>query len=140
MLAWLRGPSWLALAIIALLALSAVWAIDPIRDAATGGVVAEATLDRSAGYLLIAPISAILDTLTLLTVRQHVALVVTLVLGWAAWWWWSRRETDLAIPPGRRAVRLAAHPSTSVTTRATCCRTVSSVSVSRIAEMGAMSR
>ncbi|HVH16741.1 MAG TPA: hypothetical protein VNF72_00450, partial [Myxococcota bacterium] len=108
MLARLRGPSWLALAIIALLALSAVWAIDPIRDAATGGVVAEATLDRSAGYLLIAPISAIVDTLTLLTVRQHVALVVTLVLGWAAWWWWSRRETDLAIPPGRRAVRLAA--------------------------------
>ena len=59
MLAWLRGPSWLAFAIIALLALSAVWAIDPIRDAATGGVVAEATLDRSAGYLLIAPISAL---------------------------------------------------------------------------------
>ncbi len=108
MLAWLRGPSGLALAIIALLALSAAWAIDPIRDAATAGAVPEATLDRSAGYLLIAPLSAILDTITLLSVRQHVALVVTLVLGWAVWWWWSRREIDLAIAPGRRAVRIVA--------------------------------
>ena len=108
MLAWLRGPSGLALAVIALLALSAAWAIDPIRDAATGGSVPQATLDRSAGYLLIAPISAILDTITLLSVRQHAALVVTLVLGWAIWWWWSRRSTDLAIPPGRRAVRIVA--------------------------------
>jgi len=108
MLAWLRGPSGLALAVIALLALSAAWAIDPIRDAATGGSVPQATLDRSAGYLLIAPISAILDTITLLSVRQHVALVVTLVLGWAVWWWWSRREIDLAIAPGRRAVRIVA--------------------------------
>ena len=108
MLAWLRGPSGLALAIIALLALSAAWAIDPIRDAATGGNVPQATLDRSAGYLLIAPISAILDTITLLSVRQHVALVVTLVLGWAVWWWWSRRDIDLAIAPGRRAVRIVA--------------------------------
>ena len=108
MLAWLRGPSGLALAVIALLALSAAWAIDPIRDAATGGSVPQATLDRSAGYLLIAPISAILDTITLLSVRQHVALVVTLVLGWAIWWWWSRRSTDLAIPPGRRTVRIVA--------------------------------
>jgi hypothetical protein len=108
MLAWLRGPSGLALAVIALLALSAAWAIDPIRDAATGGSVPQATLDRSAGYLLIAPISAILDTITLLSVRQHVALVVTLVLGWAVWWWWSRREIDLAIAPARRAVRIVA--------------------------------
>ncbi|HKP16821.1 MAG TPA: hypothetical protein VJT85_12160 [Gemmatimonadaceae bacterium] len=108
MLGRLRGPSWLALTIIALLALSAAWAIDPIRDAATGGVVPEATLDRSAGYLLIAPISAILDTLTLLSVRQHIALVVTLVLGWTLWWWWSRRQTDLAIAPGRRVVRIVA--------------------------------
>jgi hypothetical protein len=108
MLARLRGLPFLAFVVIALLALSAAWAIDPIRDAATGGAVAEATLDRSAGYLLIAPISAILDTLTLLSVRQHVALVVTLLLGWAAWWWWSRRATDLTVAPGRRAVRIAA--------------------------------
>jgi hypothetical protein len=60
------------------------------------------------GYLLIAPISAILDTITLLSVRQHVALVVTLVLGWVVWWWVSRRERDLALPSNRRVVRIGA--------------------------------
>ncbi|MFL5618938.1 MAG: PHP domain-containing protein [Gemmatimonadaceae bacterium] len=103
----MRGLPWLALAIIALLALSAAWAIDPIRDAATGGSLSEVTLDRSAGYLLIAPLSAILDTITLLSVRQHVALVVTLVVGWAAWWWWTRRAHDLAVSSKRRAVLVA---------------------------------
>jgi len=104
----MRGLPWFALVTATLLALSAVWAIDPIRDAATGGAVAEATLDRSTGYLLIAPISAILDTITLLSVRQHVALVVTLVLGWVVWWWVSRRERDLALPSNRRVVRIGA--------------------------------
>ena len=107
MLAKMRGLPWFALVTIALLALSAAWSIDPIRDAATGGTVPEVTLDRSAGYLFMAPISAILDTVTLLTVRQHVALVVTLVLGWVLWWWWTRRERDLALSPTRRAVLVA---------------------------------
>jgi predicted metal-dependent phosphoesterase TrpH len=114
MLARLRGLPWLAIVTIALLALSAAWAIDPIRDAATGGAVAEATLDRSSAYLLLAPISAILDTVTLLSVRQHVALVVTLVLGWAVWWWWSRRDLDLATAPGRRSVRVASRVGIAV--------------------------
>jgi hypothetical protein len=116
MLARLRGLPWLALAIVALLALSAAWAIDPIRDAATKGRVTEATLDRSAGYLLIAPISAVLDTITLLTVRQHVALVVTFLLVWGAWWWLTRRERDLAVPAGRRAVLLAARVGVALAT------------------------
>jgi hypothetical protein len=108
MLARMRGLPWFALASIALVVLSAAWAIDPIREATTGGAVAEATLERPAGYVLIAPVSAVLDTITLLTVRQHIALLVTLVLGWAAWWWWSRRERDLALPSNRRAVRIGA--------------------------------
>jgi len=103
----MRGLPWLALATIAVLALSAAWTIDPIRDGVTSGAVAEATLDRSSAYLLLAPISAILDTITLLSIRQHVALVVTLLAGWALWWWWSRRELDLAATAGRRAVRVA---------------------------------
>jgi hypothetical protein len=116
MLARLRGLPWLALATIALLALSSAWAIDPIRDAATKGAVAEATLDRSAGYLFIAPISAILDTITLLSVRQHVALVVTLALVWGAWWWYTRRERDLAVSPKRRAVLVAARIGVALAT------------------------
>jgi hypothetical protein len=115
LLARLRGLPIVALVIAALLALSAAWAIDPIRDAATGQAVsADATLERTAGYLFLAPVSAILDTITLLTVRQHVALVVTLVLGWLLWWWWSRRERDLALAPSRRAVRLVARVGTAL--------------------------
>ena len=104
----MRGLPWLALAILALLALSAPFALDPIHDAVTGGAVPEATLNRASAYLLLAPISAVLDTVTLLSARQHIALVVTLLLGWALWWWWRRREVDLALPPARRAVRVAA--------------------------------
>jgi hypothetical protein len=115
-LARMRGLPWLAIATILLLALSAAFAIDPIRDGATGEAVAEATLDRSSGYLLIAPISAILDTVTLLTVRQHVALVFTLVLGWLVWWWLTRRESDLAVPSGRRAVLVASRVGIALAT------------------------
>ena len=111
----LRRLPWIALTVLALLALSAIWAIDPIRDAATLGPIADATLHRPAGYLLLAPLSAIFDTLTLLSVRQHVALVVTLVLVWALWWWRRLPELDVAITPGRRAVRIAARVGIALT-------------------------
>ncbi|MEO8564403.1 MAG: hypothetical protein ABI601_20180 [bacterium] len=91
-----------------MLVLSAAWTIDPIRDAATLGPVADATLHHPAGYLLLAPFSAVLDTLTLLSVRQHTALITTLVILWALWWWWRLPELDVAITPARRAVRIAA--------------------------------
>lgn len=113
LLARLRGLPLVALLIVALLALSAAWAIDPIRDAATGQAVSQdATLERTSGYLFLAPVSAILDTITLLSVRQHIALVLTLLLGWLLWWWWSRRERDLAVTPGRRVVRIVARVGT----------------------------
>ena len=103
----LRRLPWLPLLIVALIILSAPFAVDPLRDAATGGPITDATLRRSGGYLLLAPISAVLDTLTLLSHRQHIALILTLVLGWVLWWWWRRREADLAVPATRRAVRIA---------------------------------
>jgi hypothetical protein len=115
LLARFRALPLVALAIVALLALSAAWAIDPIRDAASGQPVTEdATLERTGGYLLLAPVSAILDTITLLSVRQHIALVVTLLLVWLLWWWFSRRERDLAVPPGRRVVRIVARIGTAL--------------------------
>jgi hypothetical protein len=107
-LARLRRLPWGAIIVLALLALGALWAIDPIRDAATLGPIADATLHRPAGYLLLAPLSAVFDTLTLLSVRQHAALLVTLVIVWAVWWWWRLPELDVAITPARRAVRIAA--------------------------------
>ena len=115
LLARLRRLPLVALLIVALLALSAAWAIDPIRDAASGARVTEAaTLERSSGYLFLAPVSAILDTITLLSVRQHIALVLTLVLGWLLWWWSTRRTRDLALAPRRRAVRLVARVGTAL--------------------------
>ncbi|MDB4883212.1 MAG: hypothetical protein JWL95_1978 [Gemmatimonadetes bacterium] len=107
-LARFRGLPWVALTVVALLALSAPFAIDPIHDAATMQPIAEATLHRPASYLLLAPVSSILDTITLLSARQHVALILTLLLGWTLWWWWRRREVDMAVAPARRAVRVTA--------------------------------
>jgi hypothetical protein len=103
-----RGAPWVALTVVALLALSAPFALDPIRDAATLGPMVDATLHRPASYLLLAPASDILDTLTLLSVRQHVALLLTLILCWTLWWWWRLPELDVAINPRRRVVRVAA--------------------------------
>jgi hypothetical protein len=110
----LRGLPWFALTIVALLALSALFALDPIRDAVTLKPMVEASLHRPASYLLLAPVSAILDTLTLLSVRQHIALLVTLLLGWTIWWWWRLPELDRAINPRRRAVRVAARVGISL--------------------------
>jgi hypothetical protein len=107
-LARLRRLPWGALTVVALLAFSAPWAIDPIRDAATLGPTQDATLHRPASYLLIAPYSVIMDTITVLSVRQHIAFIITLVLAWAVWWWWRLPELDVAITPARRAVRIAA--------------------------------
>lgn len=59
--------------------ITALFAVEPVRDAATLGHVDEARLDLSPAYIAIAPISNILDTLTLLTFAQHIALGVTAI-------------------------------------------------------------
>ena len=64
---------------------TALVAVDPIRDAATLGDVGEARLRISAGYTVIAPLSAVLDTITLLTVAQHVALLLWIILLYVGW-------------------------------------------------------
>src|SRR5690349_22443555 len=65
--------------------LTALFAVEPIRDAATLGAVGEARLSLSAGYIVIAPLSAVLDTITLLTVAQHIALLLWVILLYVAW-------------------------------------------------------
>jgi hypothetical protein len=71
----LRALIWPIVITLLVLASAAV-AVDPIRDAATLDAIGEARLDVTAGYLSIAPISSVLDTLTLLTVGQHIAIVL----------------------------------------------------------------
>ena len=97
-------PSGLLLTAI-LVALSAAFAVDPVRDAATLGAVREATLRRPTSYLLLAPVSDVLDTLTLLSVRQHIAFVLTLVLGFAIVRWAAGRAAPSQMTSARRMVR-----------------------------------
>lgn len=65
--------------------LSGGWAVQPIRDAVTGGDIAEAHLVRSLGYVAIAPLSGVLDTLVLLSLRQHAALLAGAGVLFVAW-------------------------------------------------------
>jgi predicted metal-dependent phosphoesterase TrpH len=114
MLRRLRALPLGPLAVVALLLLSALVPLSPIRDAATFGAVPAASLHRPAGYLLLAPVSNVLDTLTLLSVRQHIALLVTLILGYALWWATLGRVFSTPVAPRRRAMRIAARVGTFV--------------------------
>ncbi|MFI5256811.1 MAG: PHP domain-containing protein [Gemmatimonadales bacterium] len=101
-------PYWALLAVVILVLASAPFAIAPVRDAVTLVPIAEATLRRPLSYVLLAPLSDVLDLLTLLSLRQHVALLLTLLLGYAAWWGWRGRVIPVTVAPRRRGVRLAA--------------------------------
>lgn len=68
--------------------LSGAVAASPIHDVESLTDVAEATLVRPAGYIILAPVSAVLDTLTLLSALQHIALVagaIVLFIVYRAW-------------------------------------------------------
>jgi hypothetical protein len=73
---WYRRLPWTPIGITIALLVTALFATDPIRDAATHAAIGEGRLDLSPAYVALAPISSILDTLTLLTVGQHIALVL----------------------------------------------------------------
>lgn len=79
---WRRIPLIPAAITLAVL-VSAIFAVDPVRDVISLEAVPEAHLDLSPGYIAIAPLSNVLDTLTLLAPRQHVALILTILLGYA---------------------------------------------------------
>ena len=64
--------------------ISAVFPAQPLRDAADLLPVEQVRFVLTPGYLLMAPVSNVLDTLTLLTVPQHVALGITLIVLYAA--------------------------------------------------------
>lgn len=104
-----RLRPWWPLIVVTLLVLaSAPFAIPAVRDAATLGALPEAVLRRPLGYVLIAPVSDVLDLLALLSLRQHIALLLTLLIGYAIWFAWRGRVTPITVKPGRAAVRIAA--------------------------------
>ncbi len=87
---------WLALLLAALVVVSALWSVPPLVDAVTGALPGEAVLTRPFLYVLLAPISDLLDALTFLSVKRAFSFVIvwTVVLVvWAAWKpapWWRR--------------------------------------------------
>ena len=85
--------------------MAAAVAVDPLRDAATLGKVGEVTLGRPMSYLLLAPVSNVLDTLTLMSVHQHIALGLTVIVVYALWWWRVGRIGLTLVRPARRALR-----------------------------------
>lgn len=71
---WYRRLPWWAIGISLSVLVASVFAVDPIWNAATHAPVVEARLAQPPAYLAIAPFVNILDTLTLLTVGQHIAI------------------------------------------------------------------
>ena len=93
------------LAVAGLVVLAAAFPVAPLHDAATFGSVGEVTLRRPMSYLLLAPVSNVLDTLTLMSVRQHIAFVLTIIVAYAIWWWLAGRRGLVTVMPARRVLR-----------------------------------
>ena len=80
----LSSLPWLPIVISVLLLVSSAFAVQPIRDAATLEEVPEAFLDRPLSYIALAPLSNTLDMLTLMSAKQHIAMVAALLLVFVA--------------------------------------------------------
>ena len=81
-----RTPPHLWLAITAgVIVVTGVLSQDPVVDALSGETVPEVGLVFTPLYLLFAPILGILDHLSLLTDRQHVAVLLVLGLLFLSW-------------------------------------------------------
>ena len=75
----------LALALIALLLVSALAQAPPLVDAVSGGAPADVDLVRPTLYTLLAPVSNVLDALTFLSVERAEAFLATWVAALALW-------------------------------------------------------
>ena len=73
------------LAAAAVVLATALAGATPIRNAETGLPVADASLVHSPAYTMLAPICNVLDALTLLSLRQHAAILLTVVLCVIVW-------------------------------------------------------
>jgi len=94
---------WAALLLAALVLLGAIWSFPPLVDAVTGALPGEAELVRPFGYVVLAPLSNVLDALTFFSVQRAIVFVAvwTLVLavGGAAVVWGLVAATLLAPRP-----------------------------------------
>lgn len=70
---------WLPIVLSLIVILTAGAARRPVREAGSLAEVSEAHLVKPAGYVALAPVSAVLDTISLMSVRQHIALLAGLL-------------------------------------------------------------
>jgi hypothetical protein len=75
---------WLPIALSAAVLLSAGFAVQPVREATTLTDSAESFLVKPFWYVAIAPLSNVLDMITLMSARQHIWTVGTLTVLFAA--------------------------------------------------------
>ena len=95
-----RGPLLVGLLVI----VAALASTPALRDATTLRSFPAATLHHPPGYLIGAPLFGFWDTLSLLAVSQHQAVLATLVLMYAAW------RVVAARAPSRQPPGPASHP------------------------------
>lgn len=88
----------------AVVLLSALVALAPIHDAATGVSSLGVHLTMPWPYQLLAPVCSILDTLSVLSVRQHVVLLLAYLLVYGFWRVIRRAALRAAHPEYRRPI------------------------------------
>lgn len=96
------------LTVLALVLIGALFPAASVHDAVTLERVPQVSLQRPMSYVLMAPMSNVLDTMTLLSVRQHIATLITLLLTYAMWWWLRGRGVGSGMTTRRRAIRIVA--------------------------------
>jgi predicted metal-dependent phosphoesterase TrpH len=101
-----RTPLIWAIGLTAALAAGAIWPIAPLREGDTRAAVTDGRLRLSPGFLAIAPVNNTLDALSLLSVREHATVLLTLLVVFV----WrrvqsARRQSRRATQRGRRRDR-----------------------------------
>ena len=95
--AWYRRLPWLAVVATLLVIVTSVFAVNPIWNAATWAPVGEARLTQPAAYLAVAPFVNVLDTITLLSVNQHIAVLLWAIALYVVARVWKARRTREAL-------------------------------------------
>jgi predicted metal-dependent phosphoesterase TrpH len=88
------------------LVIGAAFATSPLRDALTRGPAAGASLDAPRSYVWLTPLCTTLDALSLLTVRQHVAFLVTVLM--LAGIWRARRARLVGASVAKQSLAIGA--------------------------------
>ena len=96
---------WIPVATTGLLIIGALLAVPPVRDVVTLQQVPEVRLVFSPAYLVLSPLWDLLDHLTLLTVPQHIALLLSLLALLGAWRWRRAHRRRVAGQPRRTLAR-----------------------------------